>query len=285
MIYTVFCDRLGNNLFQFAVALSISEEITICVPLIEDYQATLKYSETFFKGFPILNYVPIGIPIYEEPFYHYDKIPYTTGTDLVIKGYFQSYRYFDRSRVLNQFSIDENTITFIRNNYSEVISNRFTSIHVRRGDYMRMLFKHPFCGLKYYKKAIKIIGKNENFIVVSDDIAWCKQHLKLQRVIFVENTSPIIDLYIQSLCENNIISNSSFSWWGAYLNKNGGRVVAPGLWFGFKNSQDISDLLLPEYEIIYNHYSLSLLIKAWLQVMLNYMNYLKILKKKNSDNG
>lgn len=285
MIYVVFCDRLGNNLFQFAAALSLSSEITICVPLLDEYQAILKYSNTFFKGFPILNYIPDGIQIYNEPFYRYCKIPYTTGTDLVIKGYFQSYKYFDRSRVLNQFSIDSNTLTFIRNNYPEVLNERFTSIHVRRGDYLKMLYKHPFCGLNYYQKAIDLIGRNENFIVVSDDIVWCKKYLKLERVIFVENTSPIIDLYIQSFCENNIISNSSFSWWGAYLNKNRGKVIAPGMWFGFKNRQDIKDLLLPDYKVIDNHYSLLLFIKAWWQVILNHVYYLEILIKKNSSNA
>jgi hypothetical protein len=284
MIYVVFCDRLGNNLFQLATALSLSSEITICVPLVEEYQESLKYSATFFKGFPILNYIPDGIQIYEEPFYNYNQIPYTPGTDLIIKGYFQSYRYFERNQVLCQFSIDEKSNSFIMANYPEVINEKFTSIHVRRGDYLKMLYKHPFCGLKYYLKAIEIIGKNENFIVVSDDITWCKKHIKLKRVIFVENTSPIIDLYIQSFCVNNIISNSSFSWWGAYLNKSGGTVVAPRLWFGFKHPQDLSDLLLPNYRIIDNRYSLSLFIKAWGQVVLNRLNYMNRPRNKDSNN-
>lgn len=286
MIYVVFCDRLGNNLFQLAAALSLSSEITICVPLDNEYQATLKFSDTFFRGFPILNYVPDGIPVYEEPFYHYNRIPYIAGTDLIIKGYFQSYKYFDRTKVLNQLSIDEKTFAFIQLNYPEILNERFTSIHVRRGDYMKMLFKHPFSGLEYYQKAIDLIGRNENFIVVSDDIVWCRKYLKLNKVIFVENTSPIIDLYIQSFCGNNIISNSSFSWWGAYLNKNGGKVVAPRLWFGFKDTQDIKDLLLPEYQIIDNRYTLPLFIKAWWQVILNHIRYyMETLKNKAGING
>lgn len=286
MIYVIFCDRLGNNLFQLAAALSLSSEITICVPLNNEYQATLKFSDTFFKGFPILNYVPNGIEIYEEPFYHYKKIPYIEGSDLIIKGYFQSYKYFDKIKVLSQFSIDESTLAFIQSNYPEILNERFTSIHVRRGDYLKILYKHPFCGLKYYQTAIDLIGRNENFIVVSDDIAWCKKYLKLKRVIFVENTSPVIDLYIQSFCKNNIISNSSFSWWGAYLTTNGGKVVAPKLWFGFKNNQQTKDLILPEYKIINNHYSLSLFIKAWSQVVINHISYkMEILKKRGNFNG
>lgn len=268
MIYVVFCDRLGNNLFQLATGLSLSSEITICVPLENEYRATLKYCDTFFKGFPILNYIPDGIPIYEEPFFHYNQIPYTAGSDLIIKGYFQSYKYFDRSKVLKQFSINKSTLSFIQSNYPKILNERFTSIHVRRGDYLKMLYKHPFCGLKYYQKAIDLIGRNENFIVVSDDIAWCKKYLKLKKVIFVENTTPIIDLYIQSLCENNIISNSSFSWWGAYLNENHNKkVVSPRMWFGYRFKVDTEDLVPTSYYIIKNRYSLKLYLRSLFQIV------------------
>ena len=271
MIYVVFCDRLGNNLFQLAAALSLSSEITICVPLENEYQATLKFSDTFFKGFPILNYVPDGIQIYEEPFYHYNQIPYIAGSDLILKGYFQSYRYCDKSLILNQFSIDERTLAFIKLTYPEIINERFTSIHVRRGDYLKMPYKHPFCGLKYYQKAINLIGKNEQFIVVSDDIKWCKKHLNLEKIIFVENTTPIIDLYIQSFCKNNILSNSSFSWWGTFLSKHEDKIViAPSLWFGIKFKVDTTDLLPPSYRIINNN-----------KRLLNYFkSYVILLEKK-----
>jgi hypothetical protein len=276
MIYVVFCDRLGNNLFQLAAALSISKNVTICVPIQEEYSATLKFSNTFFKGFEILNYIPVGIPVYEEPFHHYNEIPYTEGNDLVIKGYFQSYKYIDRNKVLAQFSIDEDTHSFIRKYYPELFSKKFTSIHVRRGDYLKMLHKHPFCGLPYYLKAIEKIGKNENFVVVSDDIGWCKKNLKLDNVIFVENTSPIIDLYIQSICVNNIISNSSFSWWGAFLNEhNNKKVIMPSLWFGYKFKVNISDLVPPSYIVIKNKYSISLFLKSLIQVVREKIIYLR----------
>ncbi|WP_167335390.1 alpha-1,2-fucosyltransferase [Pedobacter kyungheensis] len=258
-----------------AAALSLSEKITICVPLQEEYSATLKYKDTFFKGFDILNYIPDGIPVYEEPFYHYNSVPYTEGTDLIIKGYFQSHRYFDRSLVLKQYSIDDNTIFFIEKKYPEILKGGYTSIHIRRGDYLKMLYKHPFCGLKYYKKAIDLIGKNENFIIVSDDITWCKNNIKLKNVIFAENTSPIIDLYIQSYCENNILSNSSFSWWGAYLNKHiNKKVIVPSLWFGYKANFSTKDLLPRDYIVIINKYSFVGYLKSVMQLVKNKIFFL-----------
>lgn len=263
MIYIVFSDRLGNNLFQFAAALTLSSELTICVPLVDEYQATLRYSDTFFKGFSIINYIPDGIELYEEPFYHYQKIPYNERQNLIIKGYFQSYKYIDRNQILNQLSISDQILNHIKVHYSEILNGNYTSIHVRRGDYLTFPHKHPFCGLGYYRRAVKFIGENENFVVTSDDIQWCKNHLKLSNVIFIENTSPIIDMYIQSLCKNNIISNSSFSWWGAYLNTNKEKiVVAPSYWFGFNFKVNTKDLLPDSYIIIQNKYRIGILVKS-----------------------
>lgn len=276
MIYVVFCDRLGNNLFQLGAALSLSSEVTICVPLDNEYQATLKFRDSFFKGLPILDYIPDGIPIYEEPFYHYSEIPYLDGTDLVIAGYFQSYKYLNRERVLKQFAIDKITREFIHLTYPEIINEDFTSIHVRRGDYLKVLHKHPFCGIKYYLKAIDIIGKNKNFIVVSDDISWCKNNIKLKNIIYVENTSPIIDLYIQSFCNNNIISNSSFSWWGAYLNNNTNKkVIMPSLWFGYRFKGNVKGLVSPTYTVIKNRYSFNLFLKSLMQLVAEKRLFLK----------
>jgi len=276
MIYVVFCDRLGNNLFQLAAALSLSDEVTICVPLKEEYRATLKHSDTFFKGLSILNYIPEGITVYQEPFYHYNSIPFDKDNDLILKGYFQSYKYIDREKVLKQFAIDDYTFKFIKSNFPELLASKFTSIHVRRGDYLKMLHKHPFSGLSYYLKAIKHIGVSKNFIVVSDDILLCKANLKLKNVIYVENTSPIIDLYIQSFCENNITSNSSFSWWGAFLNKNvNKKVIMPSLWFGYRFKESVKDLRPPSYLIIKNRYSLILFLKSLYQVINEKVIFLK----------
>jgi hypothetical protein len=270
MIYIVFCDRLGNNLFQFAAALSLSSELTICVPIKEEYEATLKHKDTFFKGFSIINYIPKDVKIYEEPSHQYNQIPFISHENIILKGYFQSHKYINRSKILNQFSIDIGTHDFIKNKYPQILIKEFTSIHVRRGDYLKMLYKHPFSGLEYYKKAIKLIGEEKNFIFVSDDIVWCKRNFKLKNVIFVENTSPIIDLYIQSYCKNNIISNSSFSWWGAYLNNHKNKnVIAPSMWFGFKFKVNTKDLLPNSYIIINNNHNLFFRIKSWYQLIRN----------------
>ena len=273
MIYSVFTDRLGNNLFQFAAALSIDDNVTICVPDKDEFLETIKYKDIFFKDFSVINHIPNNIDIHIESSFKYSKIPYTNNSDLILKGYFQSYKYIDREKILKHFRRNTPIITKINKLYPDLLSSNFTVIHVRRGDYLKVLYKHPFCGLNYYKEAIKKIGSNKKFIVVSDDIQWCKKNIKAINIQYIENSSPIIDFFIMTLSNNLIISNSSFSYWAAFLNEKKVKVIAPSLWFGFRHNVDTSELLLPEYDIIDNDYSIKSYTIAFLQFILHYINY------------
>jgi hypothetical protein len=87
--------------------------------------------------------------------------------------------------------------------------------------------------MKYYQEAMKHFDDDTLFVVFSDDIDWCKSVFKGDNFIFITNEQDYVDLYLMSLCKNNIIANSSFSWWGSWLNKNEGKkVIAPSKWFG-----------------------------------------------------
>lgn len=175
-----------------------------------------------------------------------------------LEGYWQSYKYLDpiRDILLKELTLKEP----IENKYGEVIeqisSTDSVSIHVRRGDYAndpKIQAIHQTFGLEYYEEAIKIIrGKisKPTFFVFSDDIEWVKQNLKIDfPTIFV--SGPKIkdyeELVIMSRCKNNIIANSSFSFWGAWLNQNPNKIViAPKKWNN-KNPDDFKDLLPPEW--------------------------------------
>ena len=112
--------------------------------------------------------------------------------------------------------------------------NNTVSIHVRRGDYVHLPNHYPIQSVEYYQRAYEIIGdKNINVVIVSDDISWCKENLSFNNTHFIENETNITDLYIMSLCKHNIMSNSTFSWWGAWLNNNPNKkVIQPSNWFG-----------------------------------------------------
>ena len=117
-------------------------------------------------------------------------------------------------------------------------------MHIRRTDYTTSNGYHPVQTVEYYKKALEIIGEYDKLFIFSDDIEWCRNNLKFDNMIFIEGNTDIEDLYLISLCKHNIIANSSFSWWGAWLNKNPNKkVIAPSKWFGDMANLNESDIV------------------------------------------
>jgi hypothetical protein len=167
-------------------------------------------------------------------------------SNLMLDGYFQSEIFFRKyvDQIRQSFSFkQEPTSNSLK--WLELIreSKNTVSLHIRRGDYMlnHNVSSHGLCDLSYYDNAISylkdLLGK-VNFIVFSDDIAWCKEQFISddEKVFqFVEGNSGDFsyeDLRLMSNCQHNIIANSSFSWWGAYLNSNKNKIVCrPSQWF------------------------------------------------------
>ncbi len=123
------------------------------------------------------------------------------------------------------------------------------AIHVRRGDYVELANSHPVLSVSYYQEAQEIV-KAKKYLIVSDDISWCKQHFQGSQYLFAENNPPHLDFALMSLCEAGvIIANSTFSWWGAWVNNCSGKIiVAPKTWFGpGLNMHDTKDLIPEEW--------------------------------------
>ena len=141
-------------------------------------------------------------------------------------------------------------ILYIKNKYRQ-LEGVTCSIHVRRGDYVEKSEVFPPQPLSYYETSVKkLYGanlKHIHFIICSDDIEWCKYNFKFPNMTFVEDEIDIIDMFIMSMCGDNIIANSSFSWWSAWLNQNQNKVVAPAKWFGPKRSLNTKDLYLDNW--------------------------------------
>ncbi len=163
--------------------------------------------------------------------------------DLYLDGYWQSPRYFDdiRDILLEEFQLTAPLSPAAAAFSAQVKSTEAVSIHVRRGDYVknpRVLKEFGICSPEYYKAAIAHIKSqvaNPTFFVFSDDIAWVKENLPVgDRAVFVEGRgiTDVEELTLMSQCQHNIIANSSFSWWGAWLNQHPHKiVVAPTPWF------------------------------------------------------
>jgi len=252
MIGVNLAGGLGNYLFQISAAYSFALDNNDTLIIDESKIVTVhKHMSTYKTNiFRNLNY---GLVFYEnyyqEPFFHYKEIP--TIKNLFINGYFQSEKYFknNRNKILDLFSIDENSLRYINEKYKDIDFLNSTSLHIRRGDYKNLPLHHPICEMSYYHKAIDII-KPENLLIFSDDINWCKESFKdyKNNIIYIDNNPDYIELWLMSMCKNNIIANSTFSWWGAWLNNNNKKiVVAPSRWFGSAIKHEIKDLLLEEW--------------------------------------
>lgn len=168
-------------------------------------------------------------------------------------GYWQTEKYFIhiRPQLLDTFRFDESKLsdqTLVMKNQMQYSNS--VSLHVRRGDYLSVQNKKLYegiCTLDYYERAIAIMRekvKRAVFYVFSDDMDWVKQNLKVPNAIFIDwnrQTDSWQDMYLMSQCKHNIIANSTFSWWGAWLNTNSEKiVVSPSK---FVNSSMLSDII------------------------------------------
>lgn len=136
---------------------------------------------------------------------------------------------------------------------AKIQSANSLSLHVRRGDYVSNVLTNKFHGLctpTYYQSAVKQVMEKGNIelFIFSDDLEWCKQHSKFDLPThFIETNNAYNDMYLMSLCKHNIIANSSFSWWGAWLNNNPDKmVIAPKKWFN-DSSVDTSNIIPIEW--------------------------------------
>ena len=169
-----------------------------------------------------------------------------------VKGYFQTEKYFSeiRNTLLKQYCLLGKLSDSTKKYKSNIIQSKNScSIHIRRGDYISNIKSnniHGTCSLEYYNSAIQTIEKKYKkvtFFIFSDDITWTKKNILLKDSTYVDHQClPHEDLYLMSLCKHNITANSSFSWWGAWLNKNNNKtVIAPKKWFRTKENEIICE--------------------------------------------
>ena len=161
----------------------------------------------------------------------------------LLDGYWQTEKYFKkyRKQIFKDFSFPKKISKKNKLIIEQIRKKNSVSIHVRRGDYVtskKTNRYHGVCTIAYYKKAVSLINKLVKkpwFVVFSDDPNWCKKHLPVPKnSLFVSHntkTNSFEDMRLMSLCKHNIIANSSFSWWGAWLNANKNKIIiAPQKW-------------------------------------------------------
>lgn len=176
----------------------------------------------------------------------------------ILEGCWQSEKYFlkNKNQIIQDFTFKHKPNDYYNQIINQITDFQTVSVHIRRGDYVNnstTLAFHGLCSIDYYNNAISCISHkvaNPLFIFISDDIEWCKQYFNnIPNSIFIENNkgADYEDLRLMSMCKHNIIANSSFSWWGAWLNNNANKIViAPKQWFANKEMQAQTKDLIPE---------------------------------------
>lgn len=272
-VFVHLSDGLGNQMFQYAFGVSLKKRCGVRVY----YDNAFFLSQTFRKyalhcfGIKIKKYSKTSAEkrselqlkmvkekqdsIFDESLYHIENNNY-------YKGYFQSYKYIApyRKDILKIFRpvypLDDANQEIL----DKIKSVNAVSLHVRRTDYLKEkeLSIRGICNPDYYEHAVQYIKQhveNPVFFIFSDDIEWCRENIDPDTEhVFVDindGEKGYFDMFLMKNCKHNIIANSSFSWWGAWLNEHPEKIViAPKIWMLSWNEPEENagrDLIPPEW--------------------------------------
>lgn len=238
--------RLGNQMFQYAAlkGIAANRNIEYCIPHSNNMNEF--HDHQLLHAFKMRNVVVNNHSsknkYYEQSYFFDEKLFNECPDNTDISGYFQSYKYFDHIK-------DELLVDFSFKIELQETHDNYVSIHVRRGDYVSKQEYHPVQDESYYCRAMAHFSKDTNFLVFSDDPAWCENQWFFREnpnVNIVIGADNVMSLYLMSRSKANIIANSSFSWWGAYLNKTSEVVIYPREWFGPMLSHQSKRDLIPK---------------------------------------
>lgn len=271
---------LGNQMFQYAAGMSLADKLGTSLTLdlsefshydLRDYMLGVYNLADNVKtksgtSSKILQRLKKEIPnpkAYTEPHYHYDPSFFDLRDGASITGYFQSEKYFNEiaDKVRKHFTV-KRALSQNSSGIKQHINSASNpvSLHVRRGDYVsdsKTQQVHGSASEQYYKQAVALItervGQDVQFFIFSDDSDYAQMAFDFcpQKFIIRGNDArPHEDMYLMSQCKHHILANSSFSWWGAWLNPNKDKtVIAPKLWFSAETLKEksLADLFPPEW--------------------------------------
>lgn len=241
-----------KKLFNVSETIGVGSQISdfllsIYSQLIRVFPARLK--KTFFK---LVGVYPVSV---SENFVYYPEVFTFRHRNELFMGTWQSEKYFSNAiiEVREHFKFKSNLISKATADVlTQMYSRNSVSIHIRRGDYLSPQYIDGFgniCTIEYYKRAVEFIShkiETPYFYIFTDDKAWVSENFQIGNSCFVAHNTGADswqDMFLMSNCKHNIIANSSFSWWGAWLNSNPEKIViAPQKWWsGFEQDDVVPD--------------------------------------------
>ena len=230
--------HLGNQMFQYAATKSLAKKHN------RDFMIAPR--EVFGQHY----YQPLrsklddcfdlkcdrgisNFPTHEERHYHFDEETFNNPPehDVNLLGFFQSDKWFKHidDEIREDFTFKPE-IFDVSKNIKESFTDEVVSIHIRRTDYVTN-GNHVSQDMDYYDEALKLVPKDINVLIFSDEPEWCKSQsiFSEERFLVSDVNDPYIDLCLMTLCDYHIMANSTFSWWAAYLAKTK-LAIAPKIW-------------------------------------------------------
>lgn len=264
MIITKFQGRLGNQMFQYATAVSISKKFNTFF-LIDDLakSAFLKYFDSRIMGFYFVNKIllrllrkKISNRINQSGSEDVFEVKKMFKNNCYYNGFFQSENYFEGNKeyLQKRFSIKKEYKAAFNDRYGQLFNeNKIIAIHCRLGDYLKwgseeLGGENLSLPQSYYENALSQIDQLETYkiIIVTDDLVNVENRFNFIKNKIIVSEEEIIDFQILQNANVLIISNSSFSWWAAYLNVQQATVYAPEYWLGFKVKMEYPVDIIPE---------------------------------------
>uniref|UniRef100_A0A6C0CZD0 Glycosyl transferase family 11 n=1 Tax=viral metagenome TaxID=1070528 RepID=A0A6C0CZD0_9ZZZZ len=266
MITCNLAGGLGNQLFQIfttiAYALRMKNDFGFEYKKILPNNTTrYTYWDNFLFSLKKFTFTtPVYFPRIEEHSFHYNELPMVREKDnILLDGYFQSYKYFNDyyPNICDLINI-EGCKGQILNTYN---CKEMISLHFRLGDYKKYPDYHPILPYEYYKNSIQYVIKCEKndalyilYFCEKEDFSDVSVHIdrlktEFPKCVFIKGGELVTDweqMLMMSCCKHNIIANSTFSWWSAYFNTNSTKIVCyPNIWFGPRLSHNILNDLFP----------------------------------------
>lgn len=265
---------LGNQLFMIfaTLAYGFQYNVQIVFPYHKGSHNRGTYWDTLFDHLQsFITYEPTNtFQPYSEPTFSYSPIPDFGNQNTFLIGYFQNPQYFEshRNEIYQLLHLYDKKRDIIKRHRS-LFDKKTVSIHFRMGDYKQKRYYHPIMNYEYFETSLQHVLENGQvervlYLCEQEDNEYVGKQIKRLEEKYpqleftkVDDAIPDYDqLLIMACCDHNIMSNSTFSWWGAYLNENPHKIVTyPSVWFGeyFEHTHDYKDIMETHWKMIEAH--------------------------------
>lgn len=237
---------LGNQMFQIASTCALSWKYNR-IPIFEKIDRTIsssKHGTVYWSTclekvhtLPKEKYELINFTFMDENSLDVNRIEHSSES-FKLHGYYLNPRFFEkyRDRIKKLFELSLNDrlmlddyMNIIRTKY---VNKQLVSLHIKRGNFLELSHFHVNLDINYFKESVSRFGQDNVYIIFSDDIEWCRKNLDfISTKEYVDTFVDYQQMYLMSQCDKNITSNSTFGWWGAWLNdRNNNNVIIPKNW-------------------------------------------------------